>query len=108
MIGCDYCRKQRHFWSWDADGSTEQLGKQHTAHIIAGTNIFSDTAGSQMNFRFCPMCGKPLLYPPDDGGGKSGVFAAIFPQKCCNSTMKEKRSVYLTWLTSVAKAAITG
>lgn len=91
MIGCDYCRKQRHFWSWDADGSTEQRGKQHTAHIIAGTNIFSDTVGSQMNFRFCPMCGKPLLYPPDDvGGGKSGVFAAIFPQKCCNSTMKEK------------------
>lgn len=81
MIGCDYCRKQRHFWSWDADGSTEQRGKQHTAHIIAGTNIFSDTVGSQMNFRFCPMCGKPLLYPPDDVGGVSLAFLPLFSRK---------------------------
>lgn len=89
MIGCEYCRRQRAFWAWNADGSVGSLDKQHAAHIVAGTNVFLDTAGRQMNFRYCPMCGESLLNPPDDGGGKLKIFASIFPPHC-NSTTKAK------------------
>lgn len=64
MIVCTYCRKERPFWAVDEDGTGD-----YSAHIVSGTNAFVDTAGKRMRFRFCPMCGRPLTNPPDDGGG---------------------------------------
>lgn len=48
----------------DEDGTGD-----YSAHIVSGTNAFVDTAGKRMRFRFCPMYGRPLTNPPDDGGG---------------------------------------
>ena len=64
MVVCTYCRKERPFWAVDEDGTGD-----YSAHIVSGTNAFVDTAGKRMRFRFCPMCGRPLTNPPDDGGG---------------------------------------
>ena len=64
MVVCTYCRKERPFWAVDENGTGD-----YSAHIISGTNAFVDTAGKRMRFRFCPMCGRPLTNPPDDGGG---------------------------------------
>ena len=64
MVVCTYCRKERPFWAVDEDGTGD-----YSAHIVSGTNAFVDTAGKRMRFRFCPMCGRPLDDPPDDGGG---------------------------------------
>lgn len=88
MNGCEYCRRQRAFWAWDADGSAKLQGKKQMAHIIAGTNTFSDTAGLRMNFVFCPMCGESLVNPPDDRSGLVSVISAIFPSKR-NSTLRK-------------------
>lgn len=63
MVVCTYCRKERPFWAVDEDGTGD-----YSAHIVSGTNAFVDTAGKRMRFRFCPMCGRPLTNPPDDGG----------------------------------------
>ena len=75
MVVCTYCRKERPFWAVDENGTGD-----YSAHIISGTNAFVDTAGKRMRFRFCPMCGRPLTNPPDDGGGKVlGLFAFTRP-----------------------------
>ena len=75
MVVCTYCRKERPFWAVDEDGTGD-----YSAHIVSGTNAFVDTAGKRMSFRFCPMCGRPLTNPPDDGGGKVlGLFAFTRP-----------------------------
>lgn len=88
LSGCHYCRRQRTFWASEESGKPDAPQDLQNAHILAGTNIFSDTAGRQIRFMYCPMCGEPLLKPPDDGGGKVGVFAALFPPKLCNSITK--------------------
>lgn len=69
MVVCTYCRKERPFWAVDENGTGD-----YSAHIISGTNAFVDTAGKRMRFRFCPMCGRPLTNPPDDGGGMVSRF----------------------------------
>lgn len=79
LLGCQYCRKGRAFWAYDSHGSPglNNSGYQN-AHIEAGTNIFHDTAGRAIRFRYCPMCGKSLLDTPDIGGG-SKCLVSIFP-----------------------------
>lgn len=91
MVVCEYCRKERPFWAEDSPSYSEQKPPYENAHIIAGTNAFCDTVGRRMRFRYCPMCGRRLLKPPDDGGGKVGVFLAMLvPKPITNSVNFEK------------------
>lgn len=69
MSGCEYCQKGREFLAFGS--SNEVLG---CAHIEVGTNIFIDSAGRQMRFQYCPMCGKHLLDAPNAGGVKPWSF----------------------------------
>lgn len=85
MSGCNYCRRKQSFWATDTNGNTVY----QYAHIIPDTNVFSDTAGRHINFRYCPMCGESLLIHPDNKSGLSGVFSCLFPAQAYN-TLKRK------------------
>lgn len=69
-------KKGREFLAFGS--SDDGLG---SAHIEAGTNIFVDSAGRQMRFRYCPQCGKPLLDTPNAGGVKPWIFSFPFLAK---------------------------
>jgi len=77
LIGCGYCQWQRGFWV----ESSVSVNAPKKAFIRLGTNVFSDTAGNHIQFKYCPMCGKPLPSPPDNGGGRVNILAVLFPNR---------------------------
>jgi len=74
LIGCGYCQWQRGFWV----ESSVSVNAPKKAFIRLGTNVFSDTAGNHIQFKYCPMCGKPLPSPPDNGGVGSTSLPYFF------------------------------
>lgn len=86
MSGCGYCRLQQSFWAIDDTG---RMGN-FNAHIEVGTNVFSDTAGRRINFRYCPMCGNSLLSNPNDRSGLSGVFSGLFLPRAYKSLRRKE------------------